>query len=140
MPTLVTALNGKTTIEWSATPPNYIVTDDQMLSIIEPRKDEPLFHDLEIIQYREKKPWALITHVYVLLFDHHIFCICVGDLENEPQEFSCDVNLRMTGHGAPQLDVGQYESGTGAFNSHGFFELSPSGPKLVKISQGGRNH
>jgi len=140
MPSTESSANGQTIIKWIATPANYIVTDDQMLSVIEPRKDDAIFHQLEIIQYREKKPWKLITHIYILLFDHKIFCIVEGDMENDSPEFSCDANLRMTGRIAPKLDVGQYESGTGAFNSHALFELAPTGPQLIEISKGGRDH
>ena len=83
-------------------------------------------------------PWALIDRVLVLLFDHHIFCVCVGDLENDIPQFHCDARLEMVGSKTPKLNIGQYMSGTGAFNSHALFELSPKGPMLIEITQGGR--
>jgi hypothetical protein len=138
MPSVSSSANGRTVITWQPTPDKYIVTDDQLVQIIEPRKDEPLFHTIEAIRYREKKPWMLLTQVSVLLFDHHIFCIWENDLENSPADFSCGDILSTTGNHMPTLDVGQYESGTGAYNAHARFELSAKGPILVGISRGGR--
>jgi hypothetical protein len=140
MPYVVTSPDGKQTMGWETTPADYIVTDDEMLTILEPKAHDVIYHSVRILRYRKKHPWAMVDQVIVLSYDNNVFCICFGDYPSDTPACWSHANLEMSDRGKTELDVSQDESGTGAYNSLAVFEFSTEGPKLVRISQGGRDH
>ena len=139
MPTLSGTSPSNNTVGWVTTPADYVVTDDIILSVRGKKEDD--FHHLELIQYKKKVDWVgsnFCTIVGVLCWDTKPFCIYARSDPDDDTEFSADSSLQYI-NGKLRLDVGQYESGTGADNSHAIFSLSASGgPQLIEFRYGGR--
>lgn len=133
IPSLINGANGTVHADLAPTPVDYFVTEDLMISF----PSESKWHFYEMISYRFKDETAHLQSVSVLSYDNVPYCICFGNMPIEAPALWSGARLEMI-NGKPEIDVGQTESGTGAFNTHAYFEVRPEGPKLVSLTQGSR--
>lgn len=137
VPDLTEGADGKLQVTLSPTPQDYFVTDDVMIVCWEKTGGEPRLHSYREINYRFKDPSAHLKSVAILSYDNVAFCICFGNMPVESPCLWSDARLQIV-NGKTEIDVGQVESGTGAFNAHAYFSVSADPPKLTRLTTGGR--
>jgi hypothetical protein len=120
-------------LSWVTTPSNYCVLQEPLIRIGD--------HHIWRIEYFCHDPSNKVQQqaAIILMWDYRPFCITFGDAYVDHPEVSTDMGIIDSKSGL-LIDVGQYLSGTGAYNVHARFSFGSNGPVLKSVVRGGRDH